>query len=90
MAVSGTNQSKTIVSPYNTVKTRNAQAIYGMGIYGIAVYGVGVPSGIPTNQDKSGGATTFLVTDEGDFLITDEGDFLCGVIGGSVTNQAKS
>ncbi|WP_282459117.1 hypothetical protein, partial [Mycoplasmopsis arginini] len=44
----------------------------------------------PTNQSKSGGTTTFLVTDEGDFLVSDEGYYLCGVIGGSVTNQSKS
>lgn len=88
--ISGTNQSKSVVSPYNVAKARNLQAVYGMGVYGIAVYGVGVPSGIPTNQTKTGSTTSFLITDELDFLITDDGDYLCASIGGAVTNQSKS
>ena len=90
MAVSGTNQSKTVVSPYNTVKTRNAQAIYGMGIYGIAVYGVGVPSGIPTNQSKSasGSITISAGSPMGLLLsITYPSDV---VIGSGFINQQKS
>lgn len=88
--ISGTNQPKTIVSPLNTVKTRNTQAIYGMGIYGLVVYGVGAPSGVPTNQTKSttGQTTITAGTPMGLLLsITYPTTF---VIGSGFINQSKS
>ncbi len=88
--ISGTNQSKNIVSPYNVVKTRNAQAIYGMGIYGLVTYGVGVPSGTPTNQSKSTLPITTIPagTPIGLLLaLTYANDV---TVGSSVVNQSKS
>lgn len=87
--ISGVNQSKNIVTPTNVVKTRNAQAIYGMGIYGIATYGVGTPSGIPTNQNKSsmGGSSISIGSPMGLLLsIT----YPATVTTGSMVNQSKS
>lgn len=89
MAVSGTNQSKNIVSPYGQRKAGtyfwgDIEATWGDTLAtwgGLAI--------APTNQNKSG-TSTFLITDEGDFLITDEGDYLCSIVGGAVTNQSKS
>lgn len=89
--ISGTNQPKNTVTPVGQVKGYARQATYGVGVYGIAIYGVGTPGfGVKTNQTKSGGVATFLITDEGDFLITDEGYYLCSSTGVSVTNQLKS
>ncbi len=88
--IAGTNQSKNIVTPYNVVKTRNAQAIYGMGIYGLVTYGVGVPAGTPTNQSKSttGAITINAGSPMGLLLsITYPNTF---VIGSGFINQSKS
>lgn len=90
MAVSGTNQSKSVVTPYGARKA----GVYMWGdpdaTWGDPIATWGGSMIVPANQSKSGGATSFLVTDEGDFLVTDEGDFICTVIGGSVVNQSKS
>ena len=88
--ISGTNQSKNIVTPYNVVKTRNAQAIYGMGIYGLVTYGVGVPSGLPSNQSKSTVPVTTISagTPMGLLLtLTYANDI---TVGSGVINQQKS
>ena len=88
--ISGTNQSKNIVTPYNVVKTRNAQAIYGMGIYGLVTYGVGVTSGLPSNQSKSTVPVTTISagTPMGLLLtLTYANDI---TVGSGVINQQKS
>lgn len=88
--ISGTNQSKNTVTPYNVVKTRNAQAVYGLGVYGLVTYGVGIPQGTPTNQTKSpNGSTTISAgTPMGLLLsITYPTTF---VVGTGFINQSKS
>lgn len=92
MAVTGVNQSKTIVSPYNTVKRRNTQAVYGIGYYGLATYGIGVADVVPVNQNKSSVPTYFELEDSAIFLL--ENSTNLEMEGGSgamtVTNQSKS
>lgn len=88
--ISGTNQSKNIVTPYNVVKTRNAQAIYGMGIYGLVTYGVGVPSSIPTNQPKSASGTITINAGSPMGLLLSITYPTTFVIGSGFINQSKS
>ncbi len=88
--IAGTNQSKNIVTPYNVVKTRNAQAIYGMGIYGLVTYGVGTPSGTPTNQNKSPSGTITISAGSPMGLLLSITYPTTFVIGSGFINQSKS
>lgn len=90
MSISGTNQSKNILSPIGARKA----GIYlwgdSLATWGDATATWGGMVLTPTNQSKSSSDTTFLVTDEAYFLVTDEGDYICTSIGGSGVNQSKS
>ncbi len=88
--ISGTNQSKSVVSPYGTRKAGIFLWADTLATWADATAVWGGVSITPTNQNKTSNSTVFLITDEADFLVTDEGDYLCVSIGGEVTNQSKS
>lgn len=92
MAISGTNQSKNVVSPYGQRKA----GIYLWGdpdaTWGDALATWGTNAIAPTNQNKSSILTFIELEDSNDFLLEDS--TTVALEGGSgmmaVTNQSKS
>lgn len=89
--ITGTNQSKNIVSPFGQAKGYASQAVYGVGVYGVARYGVGTSGfGVKTNQSKSTVPAVTIPSGSAMGLLLSLTYANAVTVGSGVTNQSKS